>query len=537
MPKLPLEISHYPALEHGEVLQTDVGGLLRGAAQKYPNDVALTEVDFETDASRSWTYEELLADSEKLALAFSTRYPPGARLCVWAPNIPEWVLVEYACALAGLVLVTANPAYQPKELRYVLEQSKSAGLFMVGSFRGNPMAEIASEAAKDLPDLIEVVDMEDHAALFSTADRPAHLPDVKPSDIAQMQFTSGTTGFPKGALLHHLGLTNNARFGAERAGVNQSSVWVNFMPMFHTAGCAMITLGALQVGCEMLIVKQFEPTGVVDLIERKKITMAMGVPTMFVAMAEILDTTPRDMSSMKMIVVGGAMVAPDLVRKVKESFGCDFETVYGQTETSPVLTQHHANDSADDISNTAGRPLPHTGISIRSTADNSVMPIDEVGEICAQGYVNMAGYNANPKATAETIDSDGWLHTGDLGTMDARGYLRVTGRVKEMIIRGGENLFPAEIENTLLEHPDVVEVAVVGIPDDKWGEVVACFFRLTDGAMLNQNALRAHCRANMSAQKTPSLWFNVSEFPLTGSGKIQRFELRNGYLAGKYTAL
>ncbi|HEY1425327.1 MAG TPA: AMP-binding protein, partial [Caulobacteraceae bacterium] len=224
----------------------------------------------------------------------------------------------------------------------------------------------------------------------------------------------------------------------------------------------------------------------------------------------------------------------DLVRKVRQVFDCGFETVYGQTEASPLVTQTAADDALDDLCDTVGRALPQTDVSIRDPATDAIVPVGQVGEICARGYGVMLGYNDNPEATAQAIDPDGWLRTGDLGTMDDRGYVRVTGRVKEMIIRGGENLFPAEIENVLREHPDVVEVAVVGVPDERWGEVVACFVRLAPGAELDPGTLRAHCRANLSAPKTPAHWIAMTEWPLTGSGKIQKFVLRDRFVAGAY---
>ena len=269
-------------------------------------------------------------------------------------------------------------------------------------------------------------------------------------------------------------------------------------------------------------------------MESEKASFLLGVPTMLVGLLEAQAARwPRDISSIRMAVSGGAMVPPDLVRRVMTTFGCGFETVYGQTESSPVVTQTQAADSFEDLCGTVGPPLPNTEISIRDPASGAVVPVGAVGEICARGYCLMLEYNDNAAATAQAIDADGWLRTGDLGTMDARGYVRVTGRVKEMIIRGGENLFPAEIENVLLEHPDVAEVAVVGVPDPRWGEVVACFLRLNAGAALDRAALVAHCRAHLAPQKTPALWFAVDAWPLTGSGKIQKFVLRDRFVAGE----
>ena len=534
---LQLTESLIRAQEDDIVREVTVGDLLREAAVERASATALLEVDMEGQTGRSWTYSKLLSDSEQLALALASRYSKGERITVWAPNIPEWLLIEYACALAGLVLVTANPSYQDKELQYVLEQSGSVALFLVKHYRGNPMHEIALKATEGLAAVREIVDVDDHAALFRTGDRVSVLPDVYPDDPAQIQYTSGTTGFPKGAVLAHRSLTNNARFYAKRALATPESTWANFMPMFHTSGCAMISLGCLQFGCKMVLFKLFDPAAILRIIESERITGFLGVPTMLVALLESLSVEPADVSSVEMVVSGGAMVAPELVRNIQHAFSCQFETVYGQTETSPLITQHHAEDSIDDICNSVGQPMPQTTVSIRSIEENKVVPFDTVGEICVQGYCNMIEYHANTEATVEAIDKQGWLHTGDLGTMDSRGYVRVTGRVKEMIIRGGENMFPAEIENALLEHSAVAEVAVVGLPDDKWGEIVACFVRAATDEAIDPQDLHAHCRQNLSPQKTPVLWVQVEAFPLTGSGKIRKFELRKRYLAGEYESL
>jgi fatty-acyl-CoA synthase len=535
MYRVDLSESYFPAQQDDVVLETTVGGVLRAQAARTPDAEALVEADIGGNIGRRWTYAQLLAESERLARALLARYRPGERICVWAPNIPEWVMLEFGAALAGLTLVTANPAYRPRELRYVLEQSRSTGLFLVREYRGNPMAEIAAEATQGLDAIREIVDMDDHAALFAGARSGVALPSVAPRDPVQIQYTSGTTGFPKGAVLHHAGITNNARFGFARYQVPVGETVLNNMPLFHTAGCGILTLGSIQSGCRMILAKLFDPPRMLAIIESERVGFMFGVPTMLVGLLEAQAANPRDVSSVRMAGSGGSMVPPELVRRVKSTFGCGFETVYGQTETSPLLTQSNIDDAFDDLCNTAGQPMPQTEISIRDPASNRVVPIDTVGEICARGYCLMLEYNDNPTATAATIDAEGWLHTGDLGTLDRRGYVRVTGRVKEMIIRGGENLFPAEIENALLEHPDVAEVAVVGLPDERWGEIVAAFLRLAPGAALDRDALVGHCRERMAPQKTPARWIVVKEWPLTGSGKIQKFVLRDRFVAGEYT--
>ena len=528
---LKLTESYCPAQTDEVLLDATVGGILREAAARTPDAPALHEVDGDGRLNRRWTYAELLADSERLAHTLLTRYRPGERIAVWAPNIPEWVIVEFALALAGLTLVTVNPGYQARELRYVLEQSGAAGLFLIGEHRGNPLARIAAGVVADLPAIREVIDLDDHDALFREAGPLGSLPDVRPRDPVQIQYTSGTSGFPKGVVLHHHGIVNNARHGMARMGMAAGATAMVLMPLFHTGGCGLAVLGGVQSGHRMILVRQFDAARANALIESEGVAGMTGVPTMLIAMLEADAARPCDFSSVRIAGSGGSMVPPELVRRVVDRLGCGFSTVYGQTETSPLLTQTRPGDPFEDICHTAGQPVPHTKMAILDPGTGAIVPLDTVGEICARGYSLMLGYNDDPDATAKTIDAEGWLHTGDLGTMDSRGFLKITGRVKEMIIRGGENLFPAEIENVLLEHPDVAEVAVVGVPDARMGEAVAAFVRVTAGASFDPGVLIAHCRANLAAQKTPAHWHEVGEWPLTGSGKIQKFVLRDRWIA------
>jgi fatty-acyl-CoA synthase len=535
---LNLTESHAPATSEGNILEHSVGSLLAEQATRNGTQTALQEVCQDGSLGRAWTYAELHNDARRLASWLGERYAVGEKVVVWSPNSPEWVLMEYGCALAGLVLVTANPAFQVRELRYVLEQSGAVGLFIAPEFRGNPMQELAAEAVVGLTAVRETVDMLTLPAQIAGIDPGmVELPAFDPTAAAQVQYTSGTTGFPKGAVLSHRALVNNARFYASRCGVDRASVWINIMPMFHTSGCGMVTLGCLQAGCKMVLVSLFDPKVVVPLIETQRASIILGVPTMVLALLEQQEQQPVDASSLQVVSCGGANVAPELVRRVQAAFGATFSTLYGQTESSPVITQHHLDDSIDDICNTIGQPLAHTAVSIRSVDENAVVALDTVGEICALGPCTMNEYHDNPEATAQTIDAQGWLHTGDLGRMDARGYVTITGRVKDMIIRGGENHFPAEIENALLEHSDVSDVQVVGIPDEKWGEVIAAFIRAEAGVVLDKDELHKHCRGLLSPQKTPTVWVQVEAFPMTGSGKVQKFKLREGYLAGDYLAM
>lgn len=524
--------SYFPAQPDAEIRELTVGGLLREIAAVHPSAIAMVDVDDAGKCGQEWRYGELLTVAERLALALCSRFEKGEKIVVWAPNIPEWIFLEYALGLAGLVLVTANPSFQPRELRYVLEQSGAVALFLVDAFRGNPMAEIAAEAVSGNNNLREVANLADDDALHARGVRPAVLPDVLPDDAAQIQYTSGTTGFPKGAVLSHRNLVNNARLYCDRKHVGKHSVWANFMPLFHTAGCATGALGCLQAACKMLLIKRFDAHGFAKLIEEQRVTTCFAVPTMLFGLLEALDATPRDMSSLEVISTGGAPVPPDLVRRVRDRLGCYLLSAFGQTEHAPMICLNPVEASLEQIVETAGQPLPQTELSIRSPDDNGVLPIGEIGEICARSYAVMIGYHNNPGATAAAIDGDGWLHTGDLGRMDAKGFLRVTGRVKDMIIRGGENHFPAEIEAVLIEHADVAQVAVVGLPDEKWGEVIAAF--ILPVAAPDVAALRAHCRERLSPQKTPSTWVRVPGFPLTGSGKVQKFAVREKFLEGGY---
>lgn len=529
MDSVRLDRACFPATGGVAVADTTIADALRRAASRWPERTALIEGLADGSSGRRWSFSELLAESERLARCLAARFAKGERIALWAPNVPEWVMLEYASAMAGLVLVTVNPGYVERELDYVLRQSGSSGLFLVPEHRGNPMMASARSVASANPSLREIVDISDHSALFGEAIGP--LPEVVSGDAAQIQYTSGTTGFPKGVVLSHRNLTNNARHYYAVAGAADGIVTMAMTPLFHTTGCSMAVLGAVQIGSPLVLVKQFDAAAVLDLVELEKVEMFLAVPTMLIALCAAQRERPRDLSALKAVACGGAMVAPELVREVTGLMEVDFFTAYGQTESSPLLTMIRPGDRFEDICETIGRPMPRTDLAILEPGSGRILECGEVGEICARSYAVMLGYHDDPQATAQAIDGEGWLRTGDLGTMDERGFVRITGRVKDMIIRGGENLFPAEIENVLLEHPDIVEAAVVGVPDPLFGEAVAAFVRLAPGATLDPAALKAHCRERMAAQKTPAHWITVDNWPMTGSGKIQKFVLREQWLA------
>ncbi len=536
MYKVSLTESYFPAQEGAPSSSVTIGDMLRRQATAFPDRPALHELDFDGAVTRRWTYEELLADATRLARALATRHEKGARIAVYANNIPEWVLLELASAMAGIVLVTVNPAYQMRELKFVLEQSRSEAIYYVDSFRGNPMQSIADEACDQIPEIERRILLTDHDALFDGADDGV-LPEISSEDPVQIQYTSGTTGFPKGALLHHHGLVQNGFDTLTRAGVTSGDVFIHHMPLFHTTGCAILVLGGLGVGATMLLAPIFDPAMILSVMERERPRFILGVPTMIVALIDEAEKSGRRITSVERMMSGGAMVAPELVRKAKEIFGSMIQIVYGQTESSPVIAQTRSDDTIEDLTQTIGQPLPHVEASIRDPKTNQTVPVGEQGEICTRGYLVMTEYYDNPQATKAAIDDDGWLHTGDLGRMDARGYLTITGRVKEMIIRGGENLFPAEIENAMLEHDDIAEVAVIGVPDAKWGEQVVCFMRVTSDTPPDPSGLKAFIRERLSPQKTPAYWVYVEDWPLTGSGKIQKFKLAEAFQRDEYKVL
>jgi len=525
--------AYFPAQADTPFREMTIAGLLREQAAARGDQLALRELCSDGSMGRDWTYAQFLADCEKLGRALASRHRPGARIAIYAMNCPEWVLTQYAAALAGLTVVTVNPAYIARELNYVLSQSGAEAVYHGTHARGTPLAPVVAEACADLPKVTTRIDLTNLDALFDGHDRGA-LHELAPDGILQIQYTSGTTGFPKGVLLLQSAILQNNVDMMLRWGCYPGMVDLTPNPLFH-AGASCIMFGCLVLGMTFIPMPHFDPAMMIEVIERERVQFTGGVPTMLNIMVDEVRRSGRDVSSVESMGSGASMVAPELAKAAKEVFGVPVQVIYGQTEACPTITLGWADDSLEDLTETIGQPISHVEVSIRRAGDNSTCAIGEQGEICVRGYNVMAGYNDNPEATAAAIDADGWLHTGDLGTMDSRGYVKITGRVKEMIIRGGENLFPAEIENAMLEHPAVFEVAVVGIPDEKWGEVVACFMRLAEGAERPEDSeLKSFIRERLSPQKTPSIWVWVDAYPMTGSGKIQKFALRDAYVAGEY---
>jgi fatty-acyl-CoA synthase len=521
-----LATSYWAADTSREIIETTLHGLLREGARSVPDRVALVDGVADPSARRRWTYAELLADAERAARALLARFTPGEAVALYAANSPEWMVLQHGLSLAGLRLVPLNPAYKLEEVEVILRSSQAVGVIHEERYRDNDMAAIVATLRTELEHLREAIPMDELDAFFAEGDPSTQLPEVTPDDLLQIQYTSGTTGVPKGALLHHRGVINTSRFAAERIGFPEGGVWVNAMPMFHIAGAAVTEIGCLAHQGTFVLARGFEPGEYLELMESERCNATLIVPTMIYALLEHPDFARRDLSSMEVIVSGAADVPPALVERVKAELGCNFSILYGQTESNGPVCETRPDDSIEDQTETLGQPLPCLELKIADPVDLEILPIGAPGEICVRGYQTMTGYFNLPDASAATVCADGWLRTGDLGVMDDRGYVRIVGRLKDMIVRGGLNLYPREIEAVILDHPGVAQVSVIGVPDEKWGETVGAVVLPADpDDPPAPQELNEHCRARLSAHKAPLHWYFVSEYPLTPSGKIQKFKL------------
>ena len=527
MPEFPLTNAYWPAQTSTPLRESTIGSILRDAADRAADKIALIDGDPAGDGRRRWTYRALLADAERTARTLLRRFSPGERIAVWSGNRPDWLMLEFGSALAGLTLVTVNPAYRGDELAHVLGHSEADGLFLADEYQGADLHAILAEVRGRLPRLREVISFDNHDFTVRMAGT-GPLPPVAPSDVAQLMYTSGTTGRPKGALLTHRGLTNNARLAFHAAGIGADDVLVNPMPLFHVGG-GLFTLGAVSATATHVLMPRFSPALQLELIETYRATVLLGVPTMMIAMLGHPDLAARNVSSLRRALSGGAVSPPALVRQAEATLGLTYSISFAQTESSCSITMTGSADSADDRAETLGRPLPDTEVRIADLPTGETAACGAVGEICTRGYLVMRGYLNAPEATAAAIDADGWLHTGDLGSMDERGYLRIAGRIKDMIIRGGENIYPREIEEVLIGHPAVADASVLGFPDEHYGETVAAAIRpARPGAAIDDLAgeLAEFCRERLAPYKVPVRWLITDAFPLTASGKVRKDALR-----------
>jgi fatty-acyl-CoA synthase len=477
------------------------------------------------------TYAQLDEQVDRAARALlAAGLAPGDRVGIWSPNRAEWVVIQYATAKAGVILVNVNPAYRTSELEYALNQSGCRMLVAAPSFKTSDYAAMIDEVRPRCPALERVVlfDTPQWEDLLAGGDAPADLPELGFDDPINIQYTSGTTGFPKGATLSHHNILNNGFFVGELCRYTEADRVCIPVPFYHCFGMVLGNLACTTHGaCMVIPAPAFEPEPVLEAIQAERCTSLYGVPTMFIAELEHPRFGEFDLSSLRTGIMAGSPCPVEVMRKVIDRMHMGEVTIcYGMTETSPVSTQTAADDDVERRVSTVGRVHPHVEVRIADPETGGTLPCGEPGELLTRGYSVMLGYWDDPERTAEAIDRARWMHTGDLATMDEQGFVKITGRIKDMVIRGGENLYPREIEEFLYAHPDVADVQVVGVPDERYGEELAAFVVLRAGATCGEDELREWCRGRIAHYKVPRYVRFVDDFPMTVTGKVQKFRLR-----------
>ncbi|CRK52760.1 putative acetoacetyl-CoA synthetase [Rhodococcus sp. RD6.2] len=492
-------------------------------------------------SGRRWTYAEFAAEVNGLAAGLLGRgVRKGDRVGIWSPNCPEWTLVQYATAKIGAILVNINPAYRSHELQYVLEQAGITMLISAASFKTSDYAAMIEQVRPNCPDLTSVVligrdewqtlvadGLAAHAA--DPAAVAAAQADLSMDDPINIQYTSGTTGFPKGATLSHHNILNNGYFVGELCHYTEADRVCIPVPFYHCFGMVMGNLACTSHGAAMVIpAPAFDPKATLEAVQAERCTSLYGVPTMFIAELAEPDFDSYDLSSLRTGIMAGSPCPVEVMKQVIERMGMSEVSIcYGMTETSPVSLQTRSDDSIDQRVSTVGRVGPHLEVKIVDPATGLTVRRGQPGELCTRGYSVMLGYWNNPEKTAEAIDAARWMHTGDIGVMDADGYVAITGRIKDMVIRGGENIYPREIEEFLYTHPDVLDAQVIGVPDAKYGEELMVWVRMREGAPdLDAESLRAYCAGKLAHYKIPRYVHVVDEFPMTVTGKVRKIEMR-----------
>lgn len=531
------------ASESEELRDLTVGQLLDEAAAEAPDAVALGYYAYEDlGINGEITFSELRERGRAVARALiAAGIERGDRVAVWATNLPEWVEFQMGAAYAGAILVPMNPLYKAPEVSYVLAKSGARICLLQPERKGLDLWSTLSGVSADLPDLESRVAIGDSpdgegpgwSEWLSTGEGlsedalEGRIAEVLPEHSSQIQFTSGTTGFPKGAELTHRGIVNNGRFVARRTGFERLGSHVNPMPYFHCGGCVMSTLGAISNRTAQLPIVTFEADRVIHTVDHAKSETISLVPTMMIAIDEEIARSGRgSLTSLEVVLTGGAPVPPDVEREWVRRFGVSFAISYGMTEASPVISLSSPDDPPVEQLETCGRPLPAVEVDVVQPGSEERVELGEEGEIRTRGWLVMRGYWGDPENTSQAVSDDGFLRTGDLGTLDEHGYVRVTGRAKDMIIRGGENIYPAEIEDQLRNLDEVVDAAVIGMPDERYGEEVVAFLRLTPDAAYDEESLRERLAGRIARFKVPRRIVVVEEFPTTPSGKVQKFRLR-----------
>jgi fatty-acyl-CoA synthase len=506
---------------------TTIDGMLRQTARRIPQHEAIVS----RHQNVRLTFAELDDRVEETARGLaSLGLTDGDRIGIWSTNCIEWILVQLACARLGLVLVNVNPAYRSSDLAFILHRSRMKALCIGPTdARGADYRQILCEASagKSLALRHVIYFGEDSWRDMIAAGREFTAPMISCHDVANIQYTSGTTGSPKGVLLTHHNLLNNARFGIQCMNGTESDRICVPVPMYHCFGTVAGTMMMLISGATVILAApQFDALATLEALAAEHATIVYGVPTMFMAELEHPQFSRFDLSSLRTGIMAGAPCPLDLMRRVVGQMHCAEMTIaYGQTESSPIITMSSTEDSLETRVSTVGRALPMTEVKIVSLGGETV-PVGEQGELCTRGYLVMQGYDDELGATKLAIDSDGWLHTGDLGVMQADGCFRITGRAKDMIIRGGENVYPREVEEFLYMHPKISEVQVVGLPDTKLGEVVCAWIRLKQDQTSCADEIRHFCIGKIAHFKIPQHIRFVDSFPMTVSGKVQKYKIR-----------
>ncbi|MBT2677922.1 AMP-binding protein [Bacillus sp. ISL-35] len=533
------------------MLPYTVGELLEVQAKKYPEHEAVVYADRNLRMNYK-EFNELCRKAARGLMKLGVK--KGEHIAAWSSNTPEWVVSQFASGKMGAVLVTVNTNYRTAELEYLLKQSDSTTIILMEQFKDASYIDMVYEIVPELktsepgklestklPFLKNVIvmgekrfpgtfswqDILDMADGVSEDELDQQMAGLKQSEVINMQYTSGTTGFPKGVMLTHSNIVNNAYNVASAMKLTDEDRLCIPVPFFHCFGCVMGTLACATVGATMVPVQEFSPKAVLETVEKEKCTALHGVPTMFIAELNDPEFEKYDLSSLRTGIMAGSNCPIEVMKAVNEKMGASEITIaYGQTESSPVITQTRTNDPLELRVETVGKALPEVEVKIVKPGTMEEVPRGVQGELCTRGYHVMDGYYKNPDATREAIDEAGWLHTGDLAVMDENGYCRVTGRLKDMIIRGGENIYPREIEEFLYSHPKVLDVQVVGIPDSVYGEEVMAWIIMKEGEKATADEIKEYCKGKISKHKIPRYIEFTESYPMTASGKIQKFKLR-----------
>ncbi|HTX85569.1 MAG TPA: AMP-binding protein [Streptosporangiaceae bacterium] len=527
------QLSYSNGASSNPLLGETIGDNLRRIAVTYPTREALVDVP----TGRRWTYAQLDADTDTVGVGLlALGINAGDRVGIWAPNCAEWIVLQYATAKIGAILVNINPAYRSHELAYVLRQSGTKLLVSAQSFKTSDYRSMIEEVRGSLDSLERVTYLGtadwdrllDAGAAANREALAARSATLAFDDPINIQYTSGTTGFPKGATLSHHNILNNAYFVGEGCNYTEHDRVCVPVPFYHCFGMVMGNLGCTTHGaCIVIPAPGFDPAATLAAVQAERCTSLYGVPTMFIAELALADFASYDLSSLRTGIMAGSPCPVEVMKRViSEMHMTEVTICYGMTETSPVSTQTTADDEVERRVSTVGRVHPHLEVKVIDPETGLVVPRGSNGELCTRGYSVMLGYWNEPAKTAEAIDAARWMHTGDLAVMDEAGYLNIVGRIKDMVIRGGENVYPREVEEFLYAHPDIEDVQVVGVPDLRYGEELCAWVKLRPGSELTAEQVREFCVGKIAHYKVPRYVRFTDQFPMTVTGKVQKFKMR-----------